>query len=69
MSPFEPAIYIKLPAWEAAYNDAGKQLTPFPIRVVEDDLEYASNMLTSLLISITLVKITNNLLLLTPSSL
>ena len=65
VAPSEPAIYMELPALEAAYNDEGKQLKPLPIRV-EGDLEYATNILTSLLSSTVLVKASHNQLLLTP---
>lgn len=65
VAPSEPAIYMELPALEAAYNDEDKQLKPFPIRV-EGDLEYATNILTSLLSSTVLVKASHNQLLLTP---
>lgn len=61
----ELAIYMELPALEAAYDDEGKQLKSLPIRV-EGDLEYATNILTSILTSTVLVKASHNQLLLTP---
>ncbi|EGX5147585.1 hypothetical protein DQ657_26070, partial [Salmonella enterica] len=63
--PFSPAIYIELPALEAAFSNEGKQLKPLPIRVT-GDTEYVSRMLSALLCPSAIVSSTDNLLLLTP---
>lgn len=63
--PFSPAIYIELPALQAAFSNEGKQLKPLPIRVT-GDTEYVSRMLSDLLYPSAIVSSTDNLLLLTP---
>ncbi|EAQ6374533.1 DUF2913 family protein [Salmonella enterica] len=63
--PFSPAIYIELPALQEAFNDAGKQLKPLPVRIT-GDAEYATQMLSRLLSPSVSVCPSNNLLLLTP---
>ncbi|EBI1479825.1 DUF2913 family protein [Salmonella enterica] len=63
--PFSPAIYIELPALQAAFSDEGKQLKPLPVRIT-GDAEYATQMLSRLLSPSVSVCPANNLLLLTP---
>lgn len=63
--PCQPAVYIELPALQEAYNDAGKQLKPLPVRIT-GDTEYAIQTLSRLLSPSVSVCPANNLLLLTP---
>lgn len=63
--PFSPAIYIELPALQAAFSDEGQQIKPLPIRVT-GDTEYVSRTLSDLLSPSAVVSSTDNLLLLTP---
>ncbi|EHE5101727.1 DUF2913 family protein [Salmonella enterica] len=64
-SAIKPAIYMELPALQAAFSDEGKQLTPLPIRIA-GDIDYAAQILAPFLTPITSVCTSDNLLLLTP---
>ncbi|ECD9475720.1 DUF2913 family protein [Salmonella enterica subsp. houtenae] len=63
--PFKPAIYIELPALQAAFSDDGLQIKPLPIRVT-GDTEYISRTLSDLLSPSPVISTTDNILLLTP---